>query len=103
MDINKRAELMRQMISTSSSMIKEEDRIFAEHWANDLISTPHALISVIETKIARAEIAAEKRTVERILSLRKQIINCVINYGLTPEVYERVMSDLEALIKGEQK
>ncbi len=40
---------------------------------------------------------------ERILGLRKQIINCVINYGLTPEAYERVMRDLEELIKGEQK
>ena len=44
-----------------------------------------------------------KQERERILGLRKQIINCVINYGLTPEVYLRVMRDLEQLIKGEQK
>ncbi len=43
-----------------------------------------------------------KQEQERILGLRKQIINCVINYGLTPEVYLRVMSDIEAVIKGEQ-
>ncbi len=40
---------------------------------------------------------------ERILGLRKEIINCVIDYGLMPETYLRVMRDIEALIKGEQK
>jgi hypothetical protein len=40
---------------------------------------------------------------ERILGLRKQIINCVVDYGLVGETYLRVMRDLEALIKGEQK
>jgi len=40
---------------------------------------------------------------ERILGLRKEIINCVVDYGLMPETYLRVMRDLEELIKGEQK
>jgi len=40
---------------------------------------------------------------ERILGLRKQIINCVVDYGLSGETYLRVMRDLEELIKGEQK
>ncbi len=40
---------------------------------------------------------------ERILGLRKQIINCVVDYGLSGETYLRVMRELEELIKGEQK
>ncbi len=40
---------------------------------------------------------------ERILNLRKQIINCVVDYGLVGETYLRVMRELEELIKGEQK
>ncbi len=40
---------------------------------------------------------------ERILDLRKEIINCVVDYGLSGETYLRVMRELEELIKGEQK
>jgi hypothetical protein len=40
---------------------------------------------------------------ERILALKKEIINCVIDYGLMPEKYERICNDIDALIKGEQK
>jgi hypothetical protein len=40
---------------------------------------------------------------ERILNLRKEIINCVVDYGLSGETYLRVMRELEELIKGEQK
>ncbi len=36
---------------------------------------------------------------ERILGLRKELINCVINYGLTPDVYERVCADMETVIR----
>jgi hypothetical protein len=39
---------------------------------------------------------------ERILAMKKEIINCVIDYGLTPEKYERVCNDIDALIKGEK-
>ena len=38
---------------------------------------------------------------KRILAMKKEIINCVIDYGLTPEKYERVCNDIDALIKGE--
>ena len=38
----------------------------------------------------------------RILALKKEIINCVVDYGLVGETYLRVMRDLEELIKGEQ-
>lgn len=40
---------------------------------------------------------------ERILALKKEIINCVIDYALTPEKYERVCNDIDALMKGENK
>jgi hypothetical protein len=39
---------------------------------------------------------------ERILAMKKDIINCVIDYGLTPEKYERICNDIDALIKGEK-
>ncbi len=48
-----------------------------------------------------AEGAKQER--ERILGLRKEIINCVVDYGLVGESYLRAMRDLEAVIKGEQK
>ncbi len=40
---------------------------------------------------------------DRILNMRKEIINCVVDYGLSGETYLRVMRELEELIKGEQK
>lgn len=40
---------------------------------------------------------------ERILAMKKEIINCVIDYGLTPEKYERICNDIDAVIKGENK
>lgn len=43
----------------------------------------------------------QDKATERILGLRKEIINCVINYGLMPEQYERVMNDIEKVIIGE--
>jgi hypothetical protein len=44
----------------------------------------------------------EERERDRILAMKKDIINCVIDYGLTPEKYERVCNDIDALIKGEK-
>ena len=44
------------------------------------------------------DIAKQER--ERILAMKKEIINCVIDYGLTPEKYERICNDIDALIKG---
>ena len=37
--------------------LQAEQEFFENHWANDLLDAPHALIAVIETKIARAVIA----------------------------------------------
>ena len=43
-----------------------------------------------------------KQEQERVLAMKKDIINCVIDYGLTPEKYERICNDIDALIKGEK-
>ena len=52
----------------------------------------------------RAKLREEGRELEqeRILAMKKKIINCVIDYGLTPEKYERICNDIDALIKGEK-
>jgi hypothetical protein len=47
-----------------------EEDFLNNHWANDMLDAPHALIAVIETKIARAVIA------ERKLILDILIANC---------------------------
>jgi hypothetical protein len=54
-----------------AELSEAEEKFLAEHWANDLLDAPHALIAMIETKIARAELQAEKRTEERIIKLLK--------------------------------
>jgi hypothetical protein len=43
-----------------------EEDFLNNHWANDMLDAPHALIAVIETKIARAVIAERKRIVDLI-------------------------------------
>ena len=41
--------------------LEAEEEFFENHWANDLLDAPHALIAVIETKIARAVLAERER------------------------------------------
>ena len=48
----------------NQDLIEEEEKFLSEHWANDLLDSPHALIAVIETKIARAVIAREREIIE---------------------------------------
>jgi hypothetical protein len=43
-------------------MTKQE--FLDNHWANALLDSPHALIAVIETKIARAVIAREREIIK---------------------------------------
>jgi hypothetical protein len=52
-------------------------------------------------KAYEAEGARKER--ERILTLKNEIINCVIDYGLMPAKYDKVVASLEALIEKEQK
>lgn len=53
----------------SNQIHEDEEKFFAEHWANDLLDTPHALISVIETKISRAVLAERRRIIDLIRPL----------------------------------
>lgn len=41
----------------------EFDEWVANHWAIPLLDSPHALVSVIETKIARAVLAEQRRII----------------------------------------
>ena len=41
--------------------LEAEEEFFENHWAHDLLDAPHALIAVIETKIARAVLAERER------------------------------------------
>ena len=41
--------------------LQAEQEFLDNHWANDLLDAPHALIAVIETKIARAVIAEREQ------------------------------------------
>jgi hypothetical protein len=60
-----REEAMKEYLDLSSEFAEEEEKFMSEHWANDLLDAPHALISVIETKIARAALA-ERRRIKKI-------------------------------------
>ena len=41
--------------------LEAEQEFLDNHWANDLLDAPHALIAVIETKIARVVLAERER------------------------------------------
>ena len=42
----------------------EFDEVVANHWAIPLLDSPHALVSVIETKIARAALSERRRIIK---------------------------------------
>lgn len=77
-----------------------EDKFLAEHWANDLLDAPHALIAMIETKIARAEIQAARHTKERIIKLLEGLAY-IDEQG--HEMISEFKDDLIRAIGGEQK
>jgi hypothetical protein len=45
---------------------EEWEKVVAEHWSQDLLDTPEALVSVIETKISRAVLAERRRIIDLI-------------------------------------
>ena len=47
--------------SLDPNELQAEQEFLDNHWANDLLDAPHALIAVIETKIARAVIAEREQ------------------------------------------
>jgi len=58
---DERAHAMREYLGLSADFAEDEERFMSEHWANDLLDSPHALIAVIETKIARAALGERRR------------------------------------------
>lgn len=75
----------------------EFDKAVANHWSLPLLDSPHALVSVIETKIARAELG-ERRRIIALLESKKD------------DYYQRNLwadgdgiADAIALIKGENE
>lgn len=82
-------------------MAEAEDKFLAEHWANDLLDAPHALIAMIETKMAKAVLGRER---EIIKLLEKH--NCVLDGSHHSENLCTSPHHLGLLIpqiKGEQK
>jgi hypothetical protein len=80
-----------------------EEDFLNSHWANDLLDAPHALIAVIETRIARAVIAREREILKLLEEERlKHIPWCGKN---ACQICEQTMGIEKALalIKGEQK
>jgi hypothetical protein len=46
---------------------EEWEKFVAEHWCQDLLETPWALVSVIETRISRAVLAERRRVVDLLI------------------------------------
>lgn len=80
-----------------------QEKAYAGHWANDLLDKPHALISVIETKISRAAIAERERIIKLLEDeeLQADLNNSMKHYDQL--VWLGIKEQLIALIKGEQK
>ena len=60
------------------------------------------LLEGLDNLLMKARLEGIEAEQGRILAMKKDIINCVIDYGLTPEKYERICNDIDALIKGEK-
>ena len=52
--------------SHDADEFQAEQEFLDNHWVNDMLDAPHALIAVIETKIARAVLAERNRTYQAI-------------------------------------
>jgi hypothetical protein len=74
---------------------EEWEKFVAEHWCQDLLETPGALVSVIETKIARAVFAERRRVVDL---LQSRIDDYVLDGEPSNDrvcCYDGVIEDLE--------
>jgi len=69
--------------------LQAEQEFFENHWANDLLDAPHALIAVIETKIARAVLAERERIIKvfKAKEARRTIIEA-LEYPYTAQELE---------------
>ena len=57
--------------------LQAEQEFLDNHWANDLLDAPHALIAVIETKIARAVIAEREQIIAMMETSRCACGACI--------------------------
>lgn len=85
--------------SLDADELQEEQEFFDNHWANDLLDAPHALIAVIETKIARAVIARERE----IIKLLEDYIPTFYQLSPNSDACKYPIEHLIELIKVEQK
>jgi hypothetical protein len=69
----------------------------------DAYHAEKAVDSAITNLCKAYEAEGVRKERERMLRLKNEIINCVIDYGLMPAKYDKVVASLEALIRGEQK
>ncbi len=44
--------------------LQAEQEFLDNHWVNDMLDAPHALIAVIETKISRALLGERRRVIQ---------------------------------------
>lgn len=83
-----------------AEIAEAEEKFFAEHWVHDLLDAPDALISVIETKIARAELGERKRIIELLENFDDTRLWRQISFH--PDAYEGFdISEIIKLIKGD--
>jgi hypothetical protein len=50
--------------SLDADELQEEQEFLDNHWVNDMLDAPHALIAVIETKLSRALLGERRRIVQ---------------------------------------
>jgi hypothetical protein len=46
--------------------VQAEEDFLDNHWANDMLDAPHALIAVIETKISRAALGERRQIIDKL-------------------------------------
>ena len=80
----------------------EFDEAVANHWAIPLLDSPHALVSVIETKIARATLGEQRRIIALIEEKKARWEGYTILDDY-PQGYWDALEESIELIKGENE
>lgn len=57
-----------EFMKDSAEYWKEFDDFVENHWALKMLDTPHSLVAVIETKIARAVLYERRRIIDILIS-----------------------------------
>lgn len=88
-----------EYMKDSEQYAKEFDDFVENHWALKMLNAPHSLVSVIETKIARAELYERRRIIALLEDFQTQFgtgWDTVYSEGFASGIAECL-----ALIKGE--